>query len=249
MASANEVIPARSLASVRIIQLTDFHLMVDPNAEIRGICTRDRFDRVLAAVNARHGDADRLVVTGDFTHDEQLATYEIVRGALASWYSRLRMIPGNHDDRTLMRQVFSDRIQELGGRIVFTEELAGWQLIGLDSHVPGKLHGQLGVDQLAWLDQLLQLNRQPTCLFVHHPPIAMQSEWLDQVGLEDADELLATLRRYSHVRLVCTGHVHQERTVIDEQETLEIDSVSPGYRVIDLLPNGEVQTWVARVMI
>lgn len=241
--------------------------MVDPLAEIRGICTRARFDRVLADIQARCAAADRLIVTGDLTHDEKLGTYATLRELLAGWFPKLRVIPGNHDDRALMRQVFGERIQVVDGRNVFAEIVGGWKLICLDSHVPGQLHGQLGPEQLTWLERELDADAQlHTCLFLHHPPISVNSHWLDRIGLLDAEGLLEIISRRSNVRVVCSGHVHQERTASvhgatifttpsagvqfrPETESLEVDTVAPGYRILDLYADGRVDSRVERVQL
>lgn len=250
--------------SARILQLTDCHLMVDPRAELKGICTRAFFDRVLAAVRTRHGALDRLIVTGDLTHDEQLATYESLRDLLAPWLPRLRLIPGNHDHRERMRQAFPERIQQLGERNVFVEDVGGWRLLGLDSHVPGELHGRLGDEQRAWLDEQLTTYPGPVVVFLHHPPILVGSQWLDRIGLQDAAEFLTLVRRHANVRAVVCGHVHQERTVAEppamiftspstgvqfrtETISLEVDPVPPGFRVLELHSDGRIVSWVERV--
>lgn len=250
----------------RIIQLTDCHLMADPQAELKGICTRARFDRVLASIRANHADADKLIVTGDLTHDEKLETYETLKELLAGWIPKLQVIPGNHDDRRLMRQVFGERIQVVNERNVFTEVVGGWKLIGLDSHVPGELHGQVGSEQLEWLERELSADQDiHTCLFLHHPPISVNSPWLDRIGLTDANELRSVISHHSNVRVVCCGHVHQERTVVDRSttifttpatgvqfrpntEVLEVDVVPPGYRILELSPDGLIASRIERVL-
>ena len=251
--------------SVRILQLTDCHLMADPRAELKGICTRERFAGVLSDIATHHADVDLLVVSGDLTHDERPETYVAIREMLAEWLPRLRVIPGNHDDREPLRQTFRDQIQQHAERLVFVHDLGGWRLIGLDSHRPGELSGELGAEQLAWLDEQLGSEPlRPTGLFVHHPPISVNSVWLDRIGLIDADSLLTVLRRHAQVRFVSCGHVHQERSAVigsiqilttpstgvqfrPETAALEVDVAEPGYRVFSLLPDGQFQSWVERV--
>lgn len=250
--------------SARIVQLTDCHLLADPLSQLKGICTRSQFDRVLETVHARFADADRLIVTGDLTHDGLPTTYETLRSLLADWFPRLRVIPGNHDDRPAMREIFGARIQDAAGRHVFVDDVGDWILIGLDSLLPGEVRGALGVDQLAWLKSQLRLRPQkPTCLFLHHPPVRVNSAWLDQIGLEDAAALRDILHASPQVRAVSCGHVHQERTTIEgslvvltspstgvqfrpETEVLEVDSAAPGFRVIDLESDGQVRSWIER---
>ena len=53
---------------------------------------------------------DHVVVTGDHTHDELPESYQAVRQILSPWLDRLWQVPGNHDDRTVLRSVFGDRI-------------------------------------------------------------------------------------------------------------------------------------------
>jgi Icc protein len=250
---------------MRLLHLTDLHVFADPAAEIRGVRTRDTFERVLAAVDAQFDDTDRLVITGDLTHDEQLETYRFLRARLHRWLPKLRVVPGNHDDRALLRSVFHDRVAACGERIVFDDDDGGWRLIGLDSHVPGKLHGELGTAQCDWLAEKLNAHPdRPACLFLHHPPLAVQSDWLDRIGLVDAGEFHATIHPFPQVRGVICGHIHQERTVLHngvlflatpstgvqfrpQTETLEVDAQRPGYRVIDLEPDGTLRTRVERI--
>lgn len=249
----------------RLIQLTDLHLWADPLGEVRGVRTRETFERVLAAAIPFLDSADRLIITGDLTHDEQLATYEFLRERLQPWISKLRVIPGNHDDRTLLRTVFADRVMACGERIVFHDQVAGWQLIGLDSHVPGSLHGELGPDQTEWLvERCRSQPAAPTCLFLHHPPIAVHSAWLDRIGLADAATLREAAAALPQIQAVVCGHIHQELTAVQQgvlylaapstgvqfrpqTDALEVDSLAPGFRVLDLEPDSSIRTRVARV--
>ncbi len=239
--------------------------MSDPQAQLKGVCTRAAFERVLAHVGLTQSDADLLIVTGDLTHDELLETYQTLYGLLGGWLPNLRVIPGNHDDRALMRQVFGECIQVVGDRNVFAETLGEWRLIGLDSHVPGERHGELGSEQLTWLEGELQAAPQLYFgLFVHHPPVDVNSPWLDEIALRDGQDLLNLAWRHPEVRFISCGHVHQERMVLrrgipiltapatglqfqPDADTLIVDIVRPGYRIFDFLPRGEMQTRVVRV--
>ena len=89
-----------------IVQLTDCHLFADPDGSLGDIATRPRFRLVLEDIRRRAPDFDFLVVTGDTAHDEQSATYEAFRDELGDWVERLRIVPGNHDDREALTRVF-----------------------------------------------------------------------------------------------------------------------------------------------
>ena len=99
-----------------IVQLTDCHLFSDRGGEVNGVATWPRLDAVLAGGSHRRTpDLDLLVVTGDTATDEAPATYEAVREALGDWVRRLRIVPGNHDDRALLRRVFPQPGGDDGG--------------------------------------------------------------------------------------------------------------------------------------
>lgn len=249
----------------RLIQITDCHLFADPQGELKGIRTRARLESVLAALRAERQTTDRLIITGDLTHDDLPESYRALHDLLGDWRPIVRVLPGNHDDRAGMRTIFGDVVQDESGRNVFVDVVAGWRLIGLDSQVTGQSQGRLGPEQLRWLDrQLSEGPSAPTVLFLHHPPVPVGSPWVDRIGLEDAADFLALSERRSQVKLVCAGHVHQETTVRKGALTvvttpatgvqfrpstpaLEVDLASPGYRVLELEPDGSFRTRVIRV--
>lgn len=251
--------------AARVVQITDLHLIADPRAELKGVCTRDSLHAVLNVVRRDFGSAERLIVTGDLAHDELRETYEVLRERLADWWPKLRLIPGNHDNRDFMRQVFGDRITVMDDRNVFVDSVGGWRLIGLDSQLPGEVRGQLGEAQRAWLErELAGEPQQPTAIFLHHPPMRVGTGWLDGINLEDAEPFLKVLQSFPQAKLICCGHIHHEMTVsqadklllttpstsvqfLPETEMLVPDPIPPGFRVFDFEVDGSFRTRVVRV--
>lgn len=251
--------------ATRIVQITDLHLMADPLAELKGVCTRSTLQAVLDVLRRDFHSTERLVVTGDLAHDERRETYESLRELLVDWLPKLRVIPGNHDNRDFMRQVFGDRVVESGNRNVFADSIGGWRLIGLDSQLSGEVRGQLGESQCEWLARELSANpTQPAALFLHHPPLKVGTGWLDEIGLDDAERFKSLLGQFPQVKCVCCGHIHHEMTVaqastllltapstsvqfLPETERLIPDAAPPGFRVIDLENDGSLRTRVVRV--
>jgi Icc protein len=130
--------------------------------------------------------------------------------------------------------------------------VGGWRLIGLDSHVKGEVAGEVGSQQFDWLArELASRTDQPTVLFIHHPPFAIGSDWVDAIGLQDADVLLSCLNSSPQVKAVCAGHVHQEFETeangvrllttpsaslqfTPQSEEFSLDEVPPGFRILHL---------------
>ena len=251
--------------AARIVQITDLHLMVDPLGELKGVCTRTNLQAVLDVLRRDFGSAELLIVTGDLAHDELLETYEVLREMLAEWLPKLRVIPGNHENRGFMRQVFGDRVTVVGDRNVFADSVGGWRLIGLDSQLVGEVRGQMGEAQRDWLARELAAEPlRPTAIFLHHPPLEVGTGWLDEIRLEDADLLLDLLPQHRQVKFVCAGHIHHETTVfqrdmlmlttpatsvqfLPETDRLIPDPIPPGFRIFDLEADGSFRTRVVRV--
>jgi 3',5'-cyclic-AMP phosphodiesterase len=250
---------------LQVIQLTDCHLFADPSIELRGMFTWPRFQAVLKDIRHQFAGADLLVLTGDTAHDELQATYEVVRGELGPWCDRLRIIPGNHDNRSAITRVFPEACSVSGDRVTFDMRWKNWQLIGLDSQLPGEVAGSLEAEQLQWLDaRLRQSPETQTLLFLHHPPISTDSPWLDKLLLRDAAELAGVLAAHPQVRLMGCGHVHQEvwgalahATLFTtpavgppfriRTEQLEIEPRAPSYRLLELHADGRWRTQVIPV--
>ena len=135
----------------RIIQITDCHLFADRSTELRGISTWPRLHAVISRIQSDHSDLDCLVVTGDTAHDEDIATCAAFREALGGLAERMRIIPGNHDDRAALESVFPECCAMQGGRLPFQHSLGDWQIIGLDSQITGEVSGRLGDEQRDWL--------------------------------------------------------------------------------------------------
>ncbi|MFN0197081.1 MAG: phosphodiesterase, partial [Planctomycetaceae bacterium] len=231
---------------------------------LKGIPTWARFDRVLEFIESRYPHADALIITGDLAHDERHETYQRLRERLGSWVPRVRLLPGNHDLREAIATVFPEFILPGRQTIGFELQLDHWQLLGLDSQVTGKSHGWIDDEQLSWLNRKLADDpTRPTMIFLHHPPVEVQSVWLDAIRLQNGDALREMLRDQPHVRSLFFGHIHQEFERQDETrgyyatpstgvqftpraEVLTIDPVSPGFRVISL-DEGRFETHVVRV--
>ncbi|MBP90725.1 MAG: hypothetical protein CMJ64_29110 [Planctomycetaceae bacterium] len=239
-----------------ILQLTDLHLMADPLVELKGARTRDIvkrvFEYVRQEINRRRWRFDQIVITGDLAHDELRETYLVLRELLGELNDSCLLLPGNHDDRGFMREVFPEQFTADDDFLNFSVEVGGWRLIGLDSHVKGEVPGELGARQLDWISRELASHAdQPTVLFIHHPPFAVGSDWVDAIGLQDADALMSCLAASSQVKAICAGHVHQAfeteangvRMMTTPSSSLQftpqadqlcLDAVPPGFRVLQL---------------
>ena len=251
--------------SIRVVQISDCHLFTEPDAELRGVRPHDQVRRALEHVTTHESECDLLVISGDLAHDELRPTYVVLREMLGDWVPRCRIIPGNHDHRESMHDVFAEIVTTGEQEVCFEHQLSGWRILGLDTHIPGQVHGEIGEAQCQWAhDRLSEKPDLPALVFMHHPPFSVETRWLDKIGLRNADRFHELLRPFPAVRIVCCGHVHHEFQMDEDERrylttpsvavqfcprtnNAEIDTVPAGYRVFDLHEDGSFETEVVRL--
>ena len=148
--------------STRVVQISDCHLFTDPAEELRGVRPHDQVRRALEHVTAHESECDLLVISGDLAHDELRPTYVVLREMLGDWIPRCRIIPGNHDHRESMHDVFAEIVTPGQQEVCFEQPVPGWKILGLDTHIPGEVPGELGAAQCQWVHD--RLSAEPAAL-------------------------------------------------------------------------------------
>lgn len=245
--------------AARILHVTDTHLFARPGERLRGVDTRASLAAVLAHALAAAPRLHAVLATGDLAQDESAGAYAAFRDLLGPCGVPVWCVPGNHDDPALMAGGLAQGSFRLGG----TASAPGWHLVLLSSHRPGDHGGSIAPAELARLEAELAAHpREHVLVALHHLPFALGSRWLDEYGLRNAAALLDVLDRAPQVRCVVAGHVHQasERVrngvrylttpstcfqFLPGAEYFAVDTRPPGYRWLELLPDGDVRTEVA----
>lgn len=243
----------------RVVQVTDSHLFGDPRGTLLGIPTLASFRLVVEEIFEHLAPVDALVLTGDLSQDGTRESYELLRDVIGDFRVPTLCLPGNHDDVAVMREVLSDGQFSCGP----LAKIGNWQMLLLNSAVSGHEHGELSDEEFQTLNAALA-GGAPTMIFLHHPPVAVGSRWLDTMGLRNGQQFRETLRGHENGRAVVFGHAHQEFQ-IDEgtrilccapstclqfkpgTATFALDNAFPGCRVFDLRMEGQLQTHVHRL--
>lgn len=254
--------------TLTLAQITDTHLLADPTAQMRGCNPWQSFQAVLREV--RECRPDGLLLTGDLADQGDRAAYEQLRGAIAPLNLPTYWVPGNHDDvataQTVLQGAQYYGPQSQGLQAI---DLGTWRLLLLNSVLPGAQFGEgdLASNPLRSLGaELTQHRHQPTAIALHHHPVPIGIDWLDQMQVQNAPALLALLESFAQVRLVLFGHIHQDfqhqlSTQSGEiafygcpstglQVTPQVATPGghlPGFRLISLHPDGRHHTQVRRV--
>lgn len=247
--------------AVRLVQVTDTHLYADPRGNLLGMVTLDSLDAVLGLVAAEALPADAVLATGDLVHDGSAAGYALLRDRLGRLGCQALALPGNHDDPRTLAEVLATPPVLKAREARFGD----WQVLLLDSTVPGEDGGLLSAAELEWLGDALADGPGKALVCLHHSPLPTGSEWLDTMRLANAEAFFAVLDRHPAARGVLFGHIHQtfeaERhgvRIMGSPSTcvqfakvrprFGLDLRPPGYRWLALLPDGGIRSGVRRLV-
>ena len=245
---------------IKALQITDLHLFAGSDGSLVGLNTEQSLEAVEAAVRAHDLPADLVLATGDLVHDGSLAAYQRSFSHLASFELPVYCLPGNHDElQALQESASRDAVH-----YVEDYTYGNWHFIFLDSTIPGEDGAHLTPETLQILETQLQSSPDAhTLVCLHHQPVKMGSQWLDTMAVDNPDAFFSIIDRYPQIRGILWGHVHQEYDgmyknirmmcspstciqFLPGSEEFAIDNAAPGYRWLELHPDGRIETGVSR---
>jgi Icc protein len=244
----------------KLIQITDPHLFADTQGKLLGMETQASLDAVLKRMHEQVAQFDFYLLTGDLSQDGSVAAYQRLKQQIEKDGKPQYWIPGNHDHRANMLSVVSETQEMLP-----VVKKGKWQIILLDSQIPGSVGGNFAQSQLDILKNALEADpTSHTLITMHHQPRPMGCKWLDNHLIKNSDEFLNLIKQYKNVKVVLWGHVHQDTNeLIDgvhyvstpstcvqftpKSDDFDIDSEGPGYRYMELHDDGSIKTSVSRV--
>ncbi len=215
-----------------IAQITDLHAGDVVTIDGETVDTFECVNRAVAHLNALEPQPDMVIVTGDLVGEERRSHYEALDVALGKLKTPTYVIPGNHDDRALIREVFggADYLPISGEFLHYTVEGSDLRLVALDTHDPGKGGGLLCQARLDWLEQCLgEAPAKPTLIAMHHPPFETGMWDFDNIGLTGFEEFAQIIARNSQVQAIACGHVHRD-IITSWNGTLVTVTPSTGYQ-------------------
>jgi 3',5'-cyclic-AMP phosphodiesterase len=194
---------------MKLLQVSDCHL-VSPGETLFALDPAERLRLAIDDINRTHADADLCIFTGDLAHAGGVEAYAVLRDLLTSLSVPYRLVPGNHDDRETLREVFQEVEADANGYLQSVWTGSAGVALFLDTLDPGVHSGAYCATRALWLeDSLATAGDQPAYLFMHHPPMDIGMPRLDQYRILDATGLENIVRRHSNVHHIFFGHVHR----------------------------------------
>lgn len=257
---------------LNILQITDLHLHKDPATIIHGNHLQHNFESVLAQALSEPPRCDLILVTGDLVSEIHPDIYQRIYNQLRKTGVPFACIAGNHDvtDETGKHLPFDQRrliAQPANAGLVdhYVIETPDWQILLMDTSVPGQVAGKIHPESVQWLRCQLSQCHKPALLVLHHHVLPMRSAWIDAHMVENPQVLWELLADFSQVRALTHGHTHQQQVLnkhgitvyatpatsyqfLPQVDEFAFDNeVQPGYRWLQLLADGQINSWVQRL--
>lgn len=186
---------------MKIVHLSDLHITKD-GVEIWGTNTLSHFQQAIDVIS-QIDDIDAIIVTGDLSNDGSNWSYSYIHNCLKKLGVPVFCCPGNHDNLENMQFVNSEFFHISDYHI----NIDGYDLFVMNSTISGMSRGLLCEDSMSWLDEKLSNSCNPAIIAFHHPAVD-PGGWLNRKLLDNKEEFVKLVSRYSHVKLVLYGHIH-----------------------------------------
>jgi len=246
--------------SLRILQITDCHLPAGPDIPYRGINSHESLNLLLECVHefVKEFNPDLILATGDLSEDGSQGSYDWLKKYLDEFNLPVLALPGNHDEPELLANNY------LGSPVnnVEVTEHGDWQIIRLNTTLPGTPAGRIKDANLIELEQILsQDSNRQRLIALHHQPVPVGSPWIDKYRLQEPEGFLQLIDQCEGVKAVVWGHVHQDfvedrsgismmsgpsaaRNGIPGMPNFVADDTGPACRWLELGGDGSVVTGI-----
>jgi len=217
LSSSSLVLGAKRKGSFTFAQISDSHIGFnkDPNHEVT-----KTFQAAVDKINALEEQPAFVIHTGDVSHLSRPEEFDTAAQVLKGVRSgQVYFVPGEHDvftdDGKLYLERFGRGTQGQGWQ---SFDYEGVHFIGLinvlnlkqgsGTGLGGTGFGQLGQDQLTWLERDVKglSSSTPIVVFAHIPLWTIYPDW--GWGTDDSAQALSYLKGFGSVT-VLNGHIHQ----------------------------------------
>ena len=255
------------MQAARIVQITDLHILADDGETISGVNPSQSLTKVIGDILSMSPPPRMVIASGDLTDDGSELAYQQLQKLLNRLPCPVYVMAGNHDETNVMNSV-------LPGDNIFSQHQSScenWQLIFVNTKIEGGSYGYVSKGELAWLEQqLVESGDHPVLLAMHHTPLKLCASATCQ--FENAKEFIALVQQYPNVKGMIAGHTHNDveevrgnlRIMTTPSTMVQVthnqheartpdqgfwdfhqaDISRHGYRVLDLLADGEIASKV-----
>jgi 3',5'-cyclic AMP phosphodiesterase CpdA len=193
---------------MKFIHLTDTHVIGD--GMLYGQDPAARLRAAVASINAEHGDAGFVVLTGDMTHWGDAAAYALFLREIEKLNMPVHLMVGNHDDTAAFAEAFPETPRDENGFVQSGFDTPFGRFLLLDTKDTETHAGAYCPARQAWLARELDQTDSPIVLFMHHPPLKTGIASMDRIMLQNAEAFYDVIAPHkASIRHLFFGHVHR----------------------------------------
>ncbi len=194
---------------MKIIHLSDTHIIEKSKKNLYGINPSLRLEKALQSIRANHSNASMIIISGDLVNTPSSKAYNTFCKIIKRYDFPVYPIIGNHDDRDIFFDFFPQfKNDGFAQYIVDIEEFA---FVFLDTNVKNKPYGRLCSKRLKWIEETLK-NKQDKeiYIFMHHHPLASGMYEMDNTAnLKESDKFWNIIEKYKNIKHITFGHLHR----------------------------------------
>jgi Icc protein len=207
----------KSAGGLHFVQISDSHMGFNKPANTDVAAT---LQAAVDKINALEEQPEFIIHTGDLSHQSKPGEFDtmdqILKGARPK---QIFYVPGEHDTSVDDGKIYMERYGKgATGRGWYSMDHKGVHFVGLVNVLQLEGMGQLGNEQLAWLQDNLRgvSSSTPIVLFAHIPLWAIYPDW--GWGTKDSEQAFSYLKRFGSVT-VLNGHIHQVMQKVEGNAT------------------------------
>ena len=211
---------------LRFVHISDTHIGSESDFELKGATTLPRAKALVEHLNRLPDPVEVVIHTGDMatdadkTGDDSRST-QVAAGVFSSLRHPLLVFNGNHDSLAHLAQEFG----EIDGTPLDDREhtrakhwtIGGHRFVFLDARGELELDpaGEVAEAQLRGLDAVIEQTDEPLAVFLHYPPVELDSWFDDRLLIANRAALHERFQRLgSRLRGVFFGHIHCSLQVV-----------------------------------
>jgi 3',5'-cyclic AMP phosphodiesterase CpdA len=196
-----------------IAQVTDTHILPktkylfnDPRID-----TASRLRSTVDYINHLKPLPNLVIFSGDLTDQGEIEAYEHFKEIISTIKAPYHLIPGNHDNRENLINVFPEYTKLLNSQFIqYLVTSVNLGIILLDTLEVGKVSGYLCDKRLAFLKNSLEKYQNlPIIIFSHHPLHKIGQDALDSIICKSQEDLGEIIKYYPNILGLCSGHFHK----------------------------------------
>lgn len=203
--------------TVYFVQISDTHLGPTPGHAKHGIIAVPALQRLVDRLNHLPKQPDFVIHTGDITDNPSPAASVQAKEILSKLRVPIYYVRGNHDSASDIKDYMDwgpmEDLSSEKDRLIYRFEVKGFRFLVLDTQGPpeSQPQGLLSAEQVKLLREETTSAGPPLVVFLHHPILPMDSQWMDaNMLVMNGDEVHeALLEARNRLRGVFFGHIHQ----------------------------------------